>query len=130
MALPVLQAFNPPNDIDQTATRVFLRGFVVWTAQSYVSGGLLPSYTNILNKAGQSIELAVYQQDVYPAPDEMLVYSESGSGFVYTYIRTTGKIMVQTGAAAQSPLTELSAGALPAGVTGDKVRFIASWLKD
>jgi hypothetical protein len=129
MALPVLQAFNEPNGIDYTAKRIFLRGFVKWTAQAYVAGGLLPSYSPINDASGSTVEIGTYPTTVSPAPDEMLVYSESGSGYVYVYIRSTGKIMIQTGAAAQSPLTELTAGSLPAGVTGDVVRFIASWPK-
>lgn len=53
------------------------------------------------------------------------------SGYVYRFIPGTtnanGKIMVYTGAAAQSALTELSAGATPAGVSGDVIGFEAQY---
>jgi hypothetical protein len=125
MALPVLQAFNPPYALDMTQTRIWVRGTVIWTAQSYVAGGLLPVYQPINDVSGQAVLISTFNVN----PDQMTVYSRSGSGYVYVYIKSTGKIMIQTGAAAQSPLTELSAGALPAGVIADLVEFVATWAK-
>lgn len=53
------------------------------------------------------------------------------SGYVYKYIPGTtlanGKLKILTGAAAQSPLTELSAGAMPAGISGDVITFEGEW---
>jgi len=49
--------------------------------------------------------------------------SVSGSGFIYQYNKTTATVQIFTGAAAQAGLTELSAGTLPTGVTGDTIEF-------
>lgn len=54
--------------------------------------------------------------------------------FVYNYAPGTsqanGKMQVFTGAAAQTALTELSAGAYPAGVTADTIQFHATFPKN
>lgn len=54
------------------------------------------------------------------------------NGFVYVYVPGTttanGKLKILTGAAAQSALTELSAGATPAGVSGDTIQIWARFL--
>lgn len=126
-----LQAYNAPGALDETQTRIFLRGKAVFTATTYAAGGILPvSYTSISDASGAVVPIAVYPSATIGVnPDEMLIFSESGSGFVYQYVRSTGKVMIFTGAAAQSALTELANGALPAGVIADIVRFIASWPK-
>jgi hypothetical protein len=132
MALPVLQAFLAPGAVDETLTRFFLRGLVVFTAQSYVTGGLVPSnYNSITDSSGAVVLTSVYTSaTIGSAPDEMLLVSESGSGYTYVYVRSTGAIKIYQGGATTSvPLAEIGATALPAGVTGDKVRFIASWPK-
>jgi len=53
------------------------------------------------------------------------------AGFVYSFVQGTtqanAKVKVLTGAAAQSPLTELTAGAYPGGVTGDTITGVASF---
>lgn len=52
--------------------------------------------------------------------------------FQYLYIAGTtqanGVMQIYTGAAAQSGLAELSAGAYPAGVTGDTINFMIVFL--
>lgn len=130
MALPVLTVFNAPYGIDETQTRFFLRGKVVWTAQTYATGGLLPVYTSFLDASGASVLPSILTSSVIGVnPDEMLVFSESGSGFIYTYVRSTGKISIWVTNTTGNNLEELAAGALPAGVIADVVRFIASWPK-
>lgn len=64
-----------------------------------------------------------------PQPFSVRVWSENGSGYVYQYARATGVLYVQTGAAAQSPLTALTAGAYPAGVLSDIIRYEARFAK-
>lgn len=51
-----------------------------------------------------------------PGPTNLFVYS-----FAPGTTLANGKVQVFTGAAAQTALTELSAGAYPAGVTGDLI---------
>lgn len=64
-----------------------------------------------------------------PQPFSVKVWSELASGFIYQYSRTTGVLFVLTGAAAQSPLTALSAGVYPSGVLGDLIRYEATFYK-
>ena len=64
-----------------------------------------------------------------PQPFSVKFWSELASGYVYQYSRTTGVLYVLTGAAAQSALTALSAGAYPSGVLNDLVRFEAKFAK-
>jgi hypothetical protein len=68
------------------------------------------------------------QFSVVIGPDTQWIESVSGSGYVYAYNKPTGLIQIFTGAAAQSPLTELAAGALPAGVLSDVVEFEAEYV--
>lgn len=62
-------------------------------------------------------------------PDTMWIQTVSGSGYQYSYNKLNGLIQIFTGAAAQSPLTELSAGALVAGITGDVIEFEAEYVR-
>jgi hypothetical protein len=64
-----------------------------------------------------------------PQPFSVKFWSELASGYVYQYSRTTGVLYVLTGAAAQSALTALSAGAYPSGVLGDVIRYEATFQK-
>ena len=54
-------------------------------------------------------------------------------GFIYQFIpgadQTSGKVKVLTGAAAQSPLAELTQAAYPAGVKNDVITGIASFAR-
>ena len=86
---------------------------------NYVSGGIpvTSAKAPVVAPLGQNTPYADR------APVVAQVQSNTGSGFVYQYNTPTQKLQIFTGAAAQSPLTELSAGALPAGVTGDTIGF-------
>jgi len=64
-----------------------------------------------------------------PQPYSVKFWSELASGYVYQYSRTTGVLYVLTGAAAQSALTALSAGAYPSGVLNDLIRYEAKFAK-
>jgi len=66
------------------------------------------------------------------SPFQALQAAISGiAGFIYQFVQGTtqanAKMMVRTGAAAQAALTELNAGAYPAGVTGDTITGVASF---
>jgi hypothetical protein len=65
-----------------------------------------------------------------PQPYTMALWSELASGYQYSYSRTTGVVFVQVGAAAISlPNANLAAGAYPAGVLNDVIRYEAKFLK-
>jgi hypothetical protein len=49
------------------------------------------------------------------------------AGYIYQYDFENAKLIVRTGAAAQAALTELTAGAYIAALTGDVIRYIADW---
>ena len=55
---------------------------------------------------------------------------EGIAGFTYVYNYTTKKVMVfcNTAGGADQPLGELSAGAYPAGITGDTIRAIVTYI--
>jgi hypothetical protein len=61
-------------------------------------------------------------------PDTQWIQSIAGSGYQYAYNKATGLIQIFTGGAAQSPLTELSAGALPAAVVNDIIEYEAEYV--
>lgn len=74
--------------------------------------------------------------DLIPALPVLIVSQDSTPGtnlFVYIYVPGTnlsnGKVQVFTGAAAQTGLTELAAGAYPAGVLADQVYIRAKVLR-
>lgn len=89
------------------------------SAATYATGGNTVNFNDPLIKAQR-------------APVMVVLQSLVGSGYLYSYVpgtdNTNGKIMVLTGAAAQSPLTEFTAGAVPAGVSGDTIQFHAMFL--
>lgn len=89
-------------------------GTIAWSpsTDTYTSGGNACSFA----LPGAKTQRTPWRVDVWGA-----------SGYVYKYVfgsdNTNGKLQIFTGAAAQSPLTELSAGAIPAGVSGDTIYF-------
>ena len=62
-------------------------------------------------------------------PDTVWIQSIAGSGFVYSYNKANATVQIFTGAAAQAGLTELTAGPIPSGVTGDTIEFEAEWVR-
>lgn len=65
---------------------------------------------------------------VNTTPKDVWLYG--AAGYYYTWNPSTNKIQIWTGAAAQSPLTELTNGAsIPAAVSGDTIRFEARFSK-
>lgn len=61
----------------------------------------------------------------------LMVIVQGLAGYVYVFVPGTtianGTLKVLTGAAAQSALTEFTAGATPAAVSGDTIKFWAIW---
>lgn len=104
--------------IDVTERKVTYTGSVAISASpgTYAAGGLT------LNLSSGTLQRGV--------PDNVEIFSKSGSGWLYRYIDGTtikdGKIMVigqkPTDATADTiPLTELAVAATPASVSGDTI---------
>lgn len=122
-------AFNEPFGKDLTAQRQYLHGLMVFTATAYVAGGILPAWGNILDQSGQKVQLATININ----PDTVWIQSISGSGWVYSYNKATGKIQIfttqTTPSATAPPFSELVAGALPATVLSDIVEMELEWVR-
>ena len=118
-ATPSISAF--PSGIDNTQRHLVVYGTVAIGASplTYATGGVAMSFTGLEPLKTSNL-----------TPLWCDVRSVSGSGYVYIYNASSGKLQIFTGAAAQSPLTELSAGAVPAAVSGDTINFKAEFLKN
>lgn len=57
------------------------------------------------------------------------IWSEMGSGYLYSYVQQTGVIYVQQSAASGSPHGNIPTGAYPAGVLSDVVNFTLCFQK-
>lgn len=101
----------------------------VWgTIAISASPGAYPAHGWTLSFAGLDViksNSIPLECDIWSGP----AAGTSNSGYQYGYCpgttRDNGQMTVFTGAAAQSPLAELSAGSTPAGVSGDTIRFKA-----
>jgi hypothetical protein len=110
---------------DQKTVKVFGTVAIGASPLTYTAKGLVMDFSSIPEI--QSIE----------APLEVRIFSSqpAGSGatamYVYNFNPGTdpsdGKLQIFTGAAAQSALAELSNGAIPAGVSGDVIHFVATF---
>jgi hypothetical protein len=120
MALSInfVQNANLQPSVDQRTITYFGTVAIVGSG-NYVTGGI--PVTNA--KAPVTPPLGQNTPYADRTPLVAQLNSGAGSGFQYVYNPTTQKMQIFTGAAAQSPLTELSAGALPGGVTGDVIEF-------
>lgn len=109
-----------PMGKDNTQRRTMTYGSVAISASpaTYAAGGLAFSFASpVFDVSSQ-------------APIDLEIKSISGSGYVYQWVKSTGKVKVFTGAAAQSPLTEVTdASAIPAGVSGDVLSYKATFNK-
>lgn len=207
MATPLaLTVFNPPYGIDQTATRMWLRGKALFSAGSYITGGLQPTsgWNPLAQANGENVLIPAYTvPPVWPltnsaltsnvatltvantlvvgqyvtfggltnlpflngltlivasrsatqftvafthanvssavetgnavtviGPDDMILTSQSGSGFIYQYNKADATIQIfTTGTASGDALNELAAGALPAGVLADVINWVGTFAK-
>lgn len=109
-----------PNGRDNTQRRSFSYGTLAISASpaTYATGGLVFSFANpVFDVATQT-------------PIDVNIKSVSGSGYVYQWNKSTNKVQVFSGAAAQSPLTELTnSESVPAAVSGDTIVYEAVFLK-
>src|ERR1700761_1210408 len=101
-----LTAYNAPYGIDETNTRMWLRGTLSFGAGNYETGGLAPVYAPIKDASGQAVLLPTLNA----APDEITFYSLTGSGYIYQRVASNGKIKVLESAGSATPLAELTGG--------------------
>lgn len=101
--------------------RLHVTGTLVFSG-SYAAGGELATWTNASDARQGFIGLMTQN-----LPDVMFIVGIAG--YVYMFVRSTQKIKIMTGAAAQAALTELANGAYPGGVTGDVVEFYGVFKK-
>lgn len=95
---------------------------------SYVTAGDTLSFAGLdIIKSGQiPLRVEIYSNRPTSSPQTNLYFYNYAPGTS----QANGKMQVFTGAAAQTALTELSAGAYPAGVTGDVIGFHAVFAKN
>lgn len=114
------------NAVDTTERSIILRGTVVIGVSplQYVTAGILADLTALGDalKSGQlPTSVRVWSMPTTASPET--------NQYLYLFCLGTtqanGKLQVYTGAAAQTALTELSAGNIPAGVSGDAIVFEA-----
>lgn len=111
-----LQTTTPNGDID-AGVKFFYVFITITPSGSYVSGGDTFDLTAITRPVGAP-PLPGGGAAVAPLPTQVTINSRNG--YSYSYVpgttRANGKLKVNTAAN-----TELSAGAYPAGVTGDVI---------
>jgi hypothetical protein len=122
MALSTVTAtvYAYPNGMDNTQRRSIVRGTLAISASpgTYPSGGFSLATVFKLEPI----------RNVSGVPAGLFVYSVSGSGYTYVWIRSTNKLMIQQGAAsASNPNAEIPVAAIPAGVSGDTIEFEAEF---
>jgi hypothetical protein len=86
----VLTVFSAPYGIDQTMSRMWLRGKLAWGAGTYAAGGVLPVAPPYLDASGAAVLIPTLNV----LPDELTFKSISGSGYVYQRNNSTGKIQI------------------------------------
>lgn len=76
MATPLaVTVFNPPYGIDQTSTRMWLRGKALFSAGSYIAGGLQPTsgWNPLAQSNGENVLIPQYTQpSVWPITNSAL----------------------------------------------------------
>lgn len=119
-AVITLTEYAYPMGKDNTQRRTLTYGSGATSASpaTYAHGGLAIAFASpVFDVSSQS-------------PIDLEIKSVSGSGYIYQWVKSTGLVMIFSGAAAQSPLTELTdAEAIPAGVSADVLSYKASFNK-
>jgi hypothetical protein len=122
MALAAATVTVTSTDITQQNEIVYGTIAIGASPLTYPTHGLAMSFagSDVIKSSSVPTEVDVWSE---PAP------GVSPSGYQYQYVRgatrDAGLLAILTGAAAQSALAELSAGAVPAAVSGDVIRFKA-----
>lgn len=127
-ATATMTLYPYPKGVDNTQRRKVLMGTCAVQASpaAYATGGLPITWSQLAPSASAD---GLSEPTTTPLVADF--YSISGSGFVYAYNKSTGKLQIFTGAAAQSALTELTnASAIPAGVSGDTIEVYAEFIRN
>ena len=124
-----LTVYPWPQGIDNSQHRIRVNGQVA-IAGTYAAGGFALVWTSLTESTtGQAVLLNTTKT----APFIAYFQSASGSGFVYQYNVATNKIQIftveSTALSTQSALTELAAGTVPAGVSGDTIQYEAEFVR-
>lgn len=113
---------SAPNRSDDVTERsLFVYGTVAITPSpaTYTTGGIACTFASY---EAIKTSLAPFRSRIESQP---AAGSGAATKYLYQYLpgadNTKGLLQIFTGAAAQSALTELSAGAIPAGVSGDTI---------
>jgi hypothetical protein len=109
-----------PNGYDNTQRMQHVYGTVAIGASplTYATGGVALSWK--IEGIKSTSQLPIWVEFI----------SFGGSGYQYAWEKTGNTIQILTGAAAQSPLTELTNGAaIPAAVSGDTISFHAVFVR-
>ena len=115
------------NSTDWTGKNLIVYGTVAWSASpdTYSTGGNTMSFAGFDDIKSDGLPNFV---EVFSQPTAA---NHAANSYVYQFLTGTtlanGTLQIFTGAAAQTALTELSAGAVPAGVSGDTIKFRASF---
>lgn len=107
-----------PNGVDNTQRHEVLFGTIAVQASpaTYATGGLAVSFQGSFLHSNSATPLWCDVQ------------STTGSGYVYQYLPATGKVKILVqGSAEAAPMEELAAAAVPAGVSGDTIKFRAEF---
>jgi hypothetical protein len=116
------------NSVDVTEKTIILRGTVTVGASplTYATGGItldLTAFGDFLKSGSLPTEVKIWSNAPASAPNT--------AQYLYSFAKGTtqknGTMQVWTGAAAQSGLAELSAGSVPAGVSGDVISIRAEF---
>ena len=113
-----------PFGVTEANDTLFIYGTAAFSASpaTYAAGGIAISWKGLASNKTSSAG----DGTTSGTPFFARFTSVGGSGFVYVWNKSTEKLQIFTGAAAQSALTELTDGAaIPAGVSGDTIGFEA-----
>jgi hypothetical protein len=115
-----------PFGLDETKNQAVIYGLATFSASpdTYVAGGIAINW----GQCGSMKFSSKGDGTNAGTPHYAVFYSATGSGYYYAWNRATEKLIILTGAAAQSPFTPLTDGAaIPAAVSGDTIAFKAEF---
>lgn len=117
---------NALSAVDQGQRDEYLYGTIAVQASpaTYATGGLTVSFAGFdgVKSSYPPLEVRVWSEPATGAP----------SGYVYQFLRgttlATGRLAIMQSAGSAAPLVEITdAAAIPAGVSGDTIRFRATF---
>ena len=115
-----------PNALFEANNFVDICGTAAFGASplTYSTGGVAVSWAIPSNRFSANSGKPVFAQFFSQTPNPVT------NLYIYAYNSATAKLLIYTGAAAQTALTELTDGAsIPAGVSGDSIFFVARFVR-